>query len=539
MAAGKTPEPLRGTPATVTRADDQQNRLSVQYPAGSGEVSGSAAHELARTGAPAFSRRAIASDIMTWHYDTPERLATHLEHDRAFVTWMATRGLNAFSYIRHSIDNRLKIDELLPLFRERGISSEYGGHILQLLLPRDRFDTNPEYFPASADGVRNSAGNLCVSNPAALEIVREGASRYVELNPECAMLHVWGADVWEGAWCRCGQCNAISPQLQYLSAVNAIAEKIATVYSSDLPVAYLAYHDTLEPDPALRPLPNVWFEWAPRERCYSHAIDDPACAVNPSYLESLKRHIDLFEGRGHIFEYYADAILFGGLGIATPATIARDLCAYRALGLASISCLTFGAHSTLAYPINLEAFARGTRSPDFEPGQVIADTAAERYPTCAGEMAEAYRAIARASLLILDDGGDVMRPKLKAHGSHSRVHDLRNARAEITRAIQAADNIVESVGDRFARAERDTWHYSREIVNGIAAYIEAAEKRGPEGLRRGDIAVKKIGDAINALRTSAPTAGDTWAAYDLEWIGDAWVKALRRRFSDTRTEEKA
>ena len=110
------------------------------------------------------------------------------------------------------------------------------------------------------------------------------------------------------------------------------------------PVAYLAYHDTIDPDPALRPLDNVWFEWAPRERCYSHAIDDPACAINPRYLESLKRYIDIFDGRGHVFEYYADAILFGGDGLRD----ARDHRARSArvpVGSAStsISCLTFGA----------------------------------------------------------------------------------------------------------------------------------------------------------------------------------------------------
>ncbi len=47
-----------------------------------------------------------------------------------------------------------------------------------------------------------------------------------------------------------------------------------------------------------------------------------------------------------------------GSAVATPAVIARDLRAYRALGITSISCLTFGAYSVLAYPVNLEAFAR-------------------------------------------------------------------------------------------------------------------------------------------------------------------------------------
>ena len=84
-------------------------------------------------------------------------------------------------------------------------------------------------------------------------------------------------------------------------------------------------------------------------------------------MESLKRYIDMFDGRGDVFEYYADAILFGGMGFATPSIIVRDLDAYHRLGLRSISCLTFGAFSALAYPVNLEAFARGTRSLDIDP----------------------------------------------------------------------------------------------------------------------------------------------------------------------------
>ncbi|MGC2278209.1 MAG: hypothetical protein WA571_19500, partial [Candidatus Binatus sp.] len=113
---------------------------------------------------PAFKRRAFISDIMTWNYSLPDRLELHLRHDREFIPWMARRGINAFSYIRHAHDTRLKIDELAPLLREHGIGVEYGGHVLQILLPRDRFSEHPEYFPAADDGVRAARGNLCVSN---------------------------------------------------------------------------------------------------------------------------------------------------------------------------------------------------------------------------------------------------------------------------------------------------------------------------------------------------------------------------------------
>ena len=205
---------------------------------------------------------------------------------------MAARGINAFSYIRHLRDSRFKIDELRPLYREHEIASEYGGHVLQMLLPRDRFAANPEFFPFGADGKRNPRGNLCASNEAAIALVREGAVRYISENPECALLHVWGADVKAGAWCRCGECSRHSPQHQYLKVVNAIAAALAEGPTDGTPVAYLAYHDTLEPVPDLKPLPNVWFEWAPRERCYGHAIDDDSCATNPRYLESLKRYLE-------------------------------------------------------------------------------------------------------------------------------------------------------------------------------------------------------------------------------------------------------
>ena len=168
------------------------------------------------------------------------------------------------------------------------------------------------------------------------------------------------------------------------------------------PVAYLAYHDTIDPVPGLDPLPNVSFEWAPRERCYIHAIDDPACTVNPRYFESLKRYIDIFDGRGHVFEYYSDAILFGGLGFATPSVIARDLRAYHALGIESISNLTFGAYSVLAYPVNLEAFVRGTRSPKVNLSGVLDDCAASRHPKAAESLGKAYRAIEKAARLVLD-----------------------------------------------------------------------------------------------------------------------------------------
>ena len=404
--------------------------------------------------------------------------------------------------------------------------------MLQLLLPRESFGAHPEFFPANAAGQRDRNGNLCASNAKALAIVCDRAIEYLRESPECALLHIWGADVSRGAWCRCGDCSAMSPQRQYLRVVNAIADAVAAQMPQGPPIAYLAYHDTIEPDPLLRPRPNVSFEWAPRERCYSHAIDDRVCEVNPRYLESLKRYLELFDGRGHVFEYYADAILFGGLACATPAVIASDLRAYIKLGVTSISCLTFGRHSVLAYPVNLEAFARATHSPSFEPDRVLADSVTATHPQCATEMIEVYRAISRASALILDGGGETMRPRLKPMPSHQRILDLEQAHSSITRALAAADVLIAKTKDTLAASQRDVWHYSREAIGGIIEYVGAARENGADRQDRARRAVDRIGAALVTLRAAGPASGNTWARWDLEWISDLWLNALRRRFDD-------
>ncbi len=475
---------------------------------------------------PAFKRRAFVSDIMTWNYNFADRLDLHLRHDREFIPWMARRGINAFSYICHAHDTRLKIDEIAPFLRERAIDVEYGGHVLQLLLPRERFAEHPEYFPAGDDGVRIARGNLCVSNPDGVAIVRAGALAYVHDHPENRLLHIWGADVWRGAWCRCGRCRELPPQIQYMTVVNAIAGALADD-SNAPPIAYLAYHDTIEPHPALRPLDNVWFEWAPRERCYSHAIDDPACEINPHYLESLKRYIEIFDGRGHVFEYYADAILFCGLGFATPAVVARDLRAYRALGITSISCLTFGAYSAIAYPVNLEAFVRGSRDPDFEPATTLVDISSGRHPRCAPEMAAAYRAVERASKLCLDYG-DVMRPLMPSEKAVRKRNELREAALTFNEAIAAADQIALSLDTPLADAEKDLWRYSSDVLAGLSDYLGALGEAGADRRIGGKAAIAKVARAIERIREIDPEIKGTWGAYDLEWIREIWLSALAR-----------
>jgi hypothetical protein len=167
---------------------------------------------------------------------------------------------------------------------------------------------------------------------------------------------------------------------------------------------------------------------------------------------------------------------------------------------------------------------------------VLADITRELHPARDARMADAYRAIARASSLILDGGGDVMSPALPGGRQvllrQTRAARLQAAVNEITTGIEAADVIVAAASDQLSRLERLVWEYSREVVSGIRDYLVAAEVDSHERYRAAEAALTRIATAIEQLRAAAPDGGDTWTAYDLEWIRDIWLQALRRRFDE-------
>ena len=279
-----------------------------------------------------FTVRGYTSDIMTWHYTQAEHFHDRLPDDRAFIDWMGKTGANAFFYIRHPFDTQLTIPELLPEFARRGIALEYGGHVMPLLLPRALFTAHPEYFPASPDGKRADHGNLCTSDATALATLSANAVEYVHAYPEMSVLHIWGADLWDGGWCHCAACAPFNAQDQSLRVCNAVARALADAGMARR-VCYLAYHDTLEAAFTLAPEPDVVAEFAPRERCYGHALNDPECTTNRRYAAALERYVERFAGRVRLFEYYGDAILYFGCAVPLTAVIAADLAYYQRLGL--------------------------------------------------------------------------------------------------------------------------------------------------------------------------------------------------------------
>ena len=412
---------------------------------------------------PRFAVRGYVSDIMTWHYTQPEYFTDRLDDDRAFIDWMGKSGANAFLYIRHPFDTQLTIPELLPDFQRRGIDLEYGGHVIPLLLPRELYREHPDYFPAAPDGMRTDHGNLCTSNAAALATASANAVQYAREYPEMRVIHIWGADLWHGGWCHCTACAPLSVQDQSLRVCNAVAHGLAEAGVAR-PVCYLAYHDTLDADLTLRPDANVVVEFAPRERCYGHALNDPTCDTNRRYATALERYVELFAGRVRLFEYYGDAILFFGCTVPLPEVIAADLEYYARLGVPGVTLLQFGTYSLWAYPFNLLGFAQASRGP-CTPAVLRRDYCARFGKHASGaatlfaEVEDIMRGVATY--------GDIRRPPRAAAAAR---HVLPRVEAALPRLMRVAEQLA-ALGDDTLAAQSALVRYTHGVLAGVCQQL--------------------------------------------------------------------
>ena len=472
-------------------------------------------HEARR--APRFAVRGYCTDIMTCHYTQPEQFASRLGEDRPFIDWMAKSGANAFFFIRHPFDTQLTIPELLPEFQRRGIDLEYGGHVIPLLLPRAMYGEHPEYFPEAPTGGRTDLGNLCASSAAALATAARNAVAYVCEYPELRVLHLWGADVWNGAWCRCTACAALSVQDQSLKTCNMVARALAES-GLDRPVCYLAYHDTIEPNVALWPEANVVAEFAPRERCYGHALNDPECVRNRRYEAALQRYVDLFDGRVRLFEYYGDAVLFCGCPVPLPEVIAADLDYYARLGVREITMLQFGAFSLWAYPLNFAVFARAALE------GAAAASIVGNYCARFGQRAEVVHSLfaeLAAIMQLVVTYGDIRRPpRSRERGSQvlARVEAAGARLAVLAQRLAAADDLPRYGG---------LLRYTQLILEGVQCELRST--LAGDGDMAMDAARVHYQRALEVMERVEPHVKGVWGSVDLSIIhhllsATAWIE---------------
>lgn len=302
---------------------------------------------------PPFDVRGFIEDPKHVPFGDERMLKLHVSEVTSFIDWLGKMRLNSFLPHRVEPDDVLRI--ILPMMKERGIQREVGGHIIPSLLPRELFCARPELFRMNSDGKRSPDGNLCPSSDEALSIVASNAAKLVA-STGSPFLHLWGEDLIKGGWCYCHACSRMTPQEQYLRVCEVVSS-VLRQSGLKADVGYLAYHDTLIPTFSKVGEP-LWFVYAPRERCYAHAINDERCEINKGYYDALCMLFEAFDGRGYVFEYYGDALLFSSLMMPMTEVVRMDLRAYSGLGIKRITCLSFGGYSWWAYGLNLNAFAK-------------------------------------------------------------------------------------------------------------------------------------------------------------------------------------
>jgi hypothetical protein len=291
-----------------------------------------------------------------------------------------------FAKLKFNATSQDEGDELIA--EETGIRLEIGLHGMSEMLPRELFETRPELFrmfqPEDFYGKRMNDSNFCCNHPDSKRIVQENYRKKVKSLKGIYAVHNWADDLPAGGWCMCPLCRSYTPTDQSMIAMRHFAEVIR---QEKLPmrVPVIAYHDTMYPG-KLVPAPKEGFLlYAPRERCYAHALNDSECTNNRYYFKALQEWMAKFDGinDAHTFEYYFDQILFRGIYPFIPDVILGDMAVYEQAGIQTHLSLQTGG-PVIAPEFNMLVFARGHWDARLTADSFIAKIAQQLAPQFSG-----------------------------------------------------------------------------------------------------------------------------------------------------------
>jgi len=415
--------------------------------------------------------------------------------------------------------------EARALAKKWGIRLEVGGHGLSRLLPRELFKEHPEYFrmfqPEDFRGRRMNDANFCTCSPEAMTIVKDNFKVWLEKEKGVYGIHAWADDLPAGGWCQCAACRSMVPSDQALNAQKALAAAIRET-KSDIRIPLLAYHDTMFPGSVVKPEPESYLLFAARERCFGHALGDPACPRNRRYLESLKAWTDYYKDNtdAHVYEYYFDQILFRGLHPYLPRQILGDMETYAAHGIRTLFGLQVGGAST-APEWNMIAFSRAAWDRTATPETINAYLAAKlarkpaqraawkrHFDLLAATSADALRTCEHPYDIYLDYRW--LPESTKPFGAEMAAAYLRAAKA-MTSAAESlaslgAEGPLASIADREAKrcrfegAEFVVMNHQQLAINASARYL--SERRGEDRAE----AIAEYGRGIEAFKTAKELA---------------------------------
>ena len=272
-------------------------------------------------------------------------------------------GTEAHEHLAKMIEGQ-KSDEVKSLFdlaSSEGLSIEYELHAASYLLPRELFESHPEYFRVDANGERTTSFNFCVSNKEALDFVSKRAAELADtLYASSDKFYFW-LDDGKDLHCHCDKCRELSPSDQQLIALNSMLEAIKEK-RPDAKLAYLAYCTTTDAPKKIKPHKDIFLEYAPFERDRKL----PARVMSETEKENLAKLFEVFgKENSKILEYWYDNSMFSGWKKPPKAMtvdnemVVDDVSFYRELGfenIGSFACYLGSDYEELHGEPDLSAF---------------------------------------------------------------------------------------------------------------------------------------------------------------------------------------
>ncbi|HOU10066.1 MAG TPA: DUF4838 domain-containing protein [Clostridiales bacterium] len=217
--------------------------------------------------------------------------------------WMSPRN------ITYSIANKQNGNIYRILSEEQGGNMGYAygfAHTLTtLIMPPDKyFADHPEYYALGAETGVRSPNQLCLTNPDTLRIVIEEVREILRTHPDAQIVSLTQHD--NGNYCVCDNCKAVddyegSHSGTMIRFVNAVADAIKDDYPN-VAIDTFAYQYTRKPPKHVIPRDNVIVRLCSIECCFSHPLNDPACADNAAFCADLNGWKDICR-RIYIWDY--------------------------------------------------------------------------------------------------------------------------------------------------------------------------------------------------------------------------------------------
>lgn len=257
-------------------------------------------------------------------------------------------GINTFS-IYNADRSSVAWKNFANRCKDAGIDLEFEEHMMSFLLPRDLFETHPEYFRMDKYGRRVKDANGCPSSKEGLAIVHKNAidigKRY---HPTNNKYYFWlddGGDV-----CHCPLCKDYNDAEQALIFENEVIAALKEI-NTDAKLAHLCYANTVEPPKKIKPHEDIFLEFAPFYRNWEQPLSSAWAKgrnglTNGDYVRKLKEHLTVFPAEtAQVLEYWMDDSLYSNWDpnnlVKLPwksAVFQSDIKTYASMGIRNITC---------------------------------------------------------------------------------------------------------------------------------------------------------------------------------------------------------